>query len=266
MKKPLIIAHRGASKLAPENTLAAFQKANEIGADGIEFDVRLSKDGVPVVVHDFDLKRICRRDGRVSDFTVAELQTLDAGTWFNLRNPHKTDEKFSREKIPTLAQSLDLLQDYSGLLYIELKCDDRDVTPLVANVCSAIDGPDTLPRVRLCSFRLDAIALAKTILPELKTAALFQPTIKTILRGKARLIEAAKICGADELSLHYSLASQKMIERAKRNEFPVTIWTVDNSAWIKRAADLEIDAIITNDPERWRNAHKNAGKITCEIT
>ena len=248
--KPLIIAHRGASALAPENTLAAFQKAITDGAEGIEFDVQLARDGVPVVFHDFDIKRICGREAQVSDLTAAELQNLNAGTWFNLRNPNKADKKFSAEIIPSLAQLLDFLKGYKGLLYVEMKCSGAEISALVEAVCGVIAESNFLPQIKLCSFNLRAIARAKKILPKVKTAALFQPKIKTILRGKSRLLEKAETYFADELSLHYSLATQRMIKQAKEKGFPITIWTADRAAWVKRAIDLEIDAIITNDPAR----------------
>jgi len=248
--KPLIIAHRGASALAPENTLAAFQKAIEDGAEGIEFDVRLARDGVPVVFHDPGLKRICRREGRVSNLTAAELAKLDAGTWFNHRNPSKAREKFSAEIVPTFAQLLDFLKNYKGLLYVELKFSEPEIAPLVESVCQIIAKSAFLPQIKLCSFKLRAIALAKKVLPEIKTAALFQPKINTILRGRSHLLERARSCAANEVSLHYSMASKKMIAQAKNENFPVTIWTADRRAWVKRAADLGIDAIITNDPAR----------------
>src|SRR3712207_531627 len=101
-QSPLIIAHRGASALAPENTLAAFQRAIEDGPEGLEFDVRMAKDGVPVVFHDSTLKRMARREGRTSSITTAELQSLDLGEWFNGRNAARADEKFAGETVPTL--------------------------------------------------------------------------------------------------------------------------------------------------------------------
>ena len=118
-RKPLIIAHRGASALAPENTLAAFQKAIDDGADGIELDVRIVKDGVPVVFHDSTLARMVGRENTVSSFTAEELQTFDVGSWFNRKNPNRANEKFAAETIPTFAQLLDFLKDYKGLLYVE---------------------------------------------------------------------------------------------------------------------------------------------------
>ena len=132
---PLIIAHRGASALAPENTLAAFRKAIEDGAEGIEFDVRLSKDGTAVVFHDADLKRIAGRDEKIIDLSFEELQKIDIGSWFNRVFPRLENEQFSNETIPTLQDVLDLLKDFRGLIYIELKCKEREVEPLAEAVC-----------------------------------------------------------------------------------------------------------------------------------
>jgi glycerophosphoryl diester phosphodiesterase len=247
---PLIIAHRGASALAPENTLAAFQKAIDDGAEGIEFDVQLAKNGVPVVFHDYDLKRTGRREGNVSDFTSEELQNLDVGTWFNLKNPHKTDEKFSAETVPTFSGLLDFLKDYKGLLYVEMKFAGNEISALVEAVCNIICESEFLPQVKLKSFNLEAIELAKNLFPEIRTVALFEPKIQTLLRGKLRLIEKAEAYRANELSLHYSLATQKMMAKARAKNFPVTIWTADNPAWVKRAINLGLDAIITNNPAR----------------
>lgn len=248
--KPLIIAHRGASALAPENTLAAFQKAIEDGAEGIEFDVRLAADGVPVVFHDYDLKRIGRRAGNILGFTSAELQNLDVGTWFNLKNPHRANERFSAETVPTFARLLDFLNNYKGLLYVELKCSKNEIPALVEAVCKIIGESEFLPQVKLKSFNLEAVKQAKTLFPVIRTVALFEPKFQTLLRGKLHLTEKAEAHFADELSLHYSLATQKMMAKAKAKNFPVTIWTADNPAWVKRAMDLGIDAIITNNPAR----------------
>lgn len=248
MKKPLIIAHRGASALAPENTPAAFEKAISDGAEGIEFDIQLAKDGVPVVFHDYDLKRLGRREGNLSDFTSEELQNLDVGTWFNLKNPHRANEKFPAETVPTFSGLLDFLKDYKGLLYVEMKFAGNDTSALVEAVCNIIVKSEFLPQVKLKSFNLEAIRQAKKLFPEIRTVALFEPKLNTILRGKLHLIEKAEAFRADELSLHYSLATQKMIAAAKN--FPVTIWTADNPAWVKRAINLGLDAIITNNPAR----------------
>jgi glycerophosphoryl diester phosphodiesterase len=250
MNKPLIIAHRGASALAPENTLAAFQKAIEDGAEGIEFDVQLAKDNVPVVFHDFNLRRIAGIDDLVSNFTSAELQKLDVGSWFNAKNPHRANEKFSGEKIPTLEQLFDFLHDYEGLLYVELKFNKANVKLLVKSVCEIIRKSGFLQQIKLKSFNLETVKDAKNLFPQITTVALFEPTVRTIFSKQSQIIAKAEAHFADELSLHYSLATRKMMERAKEKSFPVTVWTVDNPAWVKRAINLGLHAVISNNPAR----------------
>jgi glycerophosphoryl diester phosphodiesterase len=250
MTKPLIIAHRGASALAPENTRAAFRLAVEGGAEGIEFDVQAARDGVPVVIHDFDLKRLAGRAGRVSDHASAELRNFDVGSWFNLKNPRRADERFAAERIPTFVELLDFLADFKGLLYVELKCAASDFAPLVETVCQTIRASEFLPQIRLKSFNLEAIRHAKRIFPEIRTVALFEPKIGALVRGKAHLVETAETAAADELSLHYSLATPKMMRLAAAKNFPVAIWTVDNPMWIGRARNLGVEAVITNHPAR----------------
>ena len=247
---PLIIAHRGSSALAPENTMAAFHKAIEDRADGLEFDVRLAKDGVPVVFHDATLRRIARKNISVISLRAEELQKLDVGSWFNIKNPRKANLKFSAETIPTLAYLLDVLGDYKGLIYIELKCKADELTTLVRAVIKVVQSSKLFPNIIIKSFKLEAIALTNKLLPEVRTAALFAPKILTILRKQTQLIEKARECKADEISLHFSLATQKIVEKAREFGMPTIIWTADHPVWVKRSCDIGIRAIITNNPAR----------------
>jgi len=249
-QKPLIIAHRGASELAPENTFAAFQKAIEDGADGIEFDVRLTRDLVPVVYHDAKLKRLGRCKGHVSNFMSSELQTLDVGSWFNEKNPGKSNGKFSLETVPTLERLLEFLGGYKGLLYVEMKCREDGTDALPEAVCRTIRQSDLLPQIIVKSFNLEAVRRIRRLLPEVRTAALFAPKILDVLQKKKRLLKKAQECEADEISIHFSLATEKFIRRAEKKNLPVTIWTADSPSWVKRAVNLGINAIITNNPAR----------------
>jgi glycerophosphoryl diester phosphodiesterase len=248
--KPLIIAHRGASALAPENTLAAFRKAIEDGADGIEFDVRIAKDGVPVVFHDSTLRRMVKKEGRTSHFTSEELQTLDVGAWFNGKNPLRADGKFLGETVPTLENLFAFLKGYQGRLYLEMKGSLAEIYALAEVVAKSIRQTDFLPQIIVKSFKLEAIEKVKTLLPEVYTAALFAPKILTILRKQSRLIERAKDCNANELSLHYSLATEKLVRKARTEGMPTAIWTADHPIWVRRALEIGIHAIITNNPAR----------------
>lgn len=247
---PLIIAHRGASAVAPENTLAAFQKAIEAGAEGIEFDVRISKNGVPVVFHDSTLKRMTRREGRTSNFTAEELAGLDVGTWFNAKFPAKASEKFSGESVPSLTKLFSFLKGYRGRLYLEMKGSPSETSALAEAIVKIIRESVFLPQIVVKSFKLEAVEKIKTLLPEVATAALFAPKILTVLRKQNRVIEQARAFLADELSLHYSLATEKLVRKAKNEGFPTTIWTADHPMWVRRASEIGIHAIITNNPAR----------------
>lgn len=248
--RPLIVAHRGASASAPENTFAAFRRAIDDGADGIEFDVRLATDGVPVVFHDSTLHRLAKIENRVGNLTAEELSKIDVGSWFNRAFPRKADEKFPAETIPTLANLLEFLSDYQGLIYVELKGGDSVIPALAGAVCALIRQTNLLPNIIVKSFKLEAVKIAKEILPEVRTAALFEPQVLTILRKKKHILDEARKCHADEISLHYSLATKRFVRRARENNFSTVIWTVNNPVWVKRAIDYGIGAIITNNPAK----------------
>jgi glycerophosphoryl diester phosphodiesterase len=247
---PRIIAHRGDSAHAPENTLAAIRTAIETGADGVEFDLRLAKDGVPVVIHDANLKRTSGVSAKVTDLTSAQLAEMDVGSWFNARHPKRADLAFEGEAVPTLASALDLLSGFDGRVYIELKCGRASVVPFVDSVVGLLRGSPLTPRVIVKSFRLAALREAQQRLPELETAALFEPSILNILRRPRYIIEMARDAGAQQLSLHRALVTPRLAELARRANMLVTVWTVDNPKWLKRCEQLGIAALITNDPAR----------------
>jgi glycerophosphoryl diester phosphodiesterase len=250
-RRPLIIAHRGASARAPENTLAAFALAIDAGADGVEFDVRLSKDGVPVVIHDATLARTAGIEGRVADLTAEQLARLDAGSWFNGARPGHARPEFASEGVPSLQAALGLLQNITGPIYIELKCErEREISPLVDAVCSEISDSPLLERIIVKSFRLGAIPRARAVLPGVRTAALFAPQVMRLLRKEKYLINIAEELGADHLSVHKSLASRKFVRKATRREMPVTVWTVNTTRWIPRATKRGFYAVITDDPSK----------------
>ena len=248
MKNPLIIAHRGASALAPENTLAAFRRAIADGAEGVEFDVRLSKDGAVVVFHDATLQRLSDKKNLVSSLTREELQHIDVGSWFARRKASHSGDDFSAERIPTLGETLELLKDFEGLIYIELKCRASEVEQLAKAVCEIINDSPLLPQMIVKSFQLEAIPNIQKYCQKVKTAALFAPKIMTILRKEKRLVNIASDIGADMISVHFSLATRKLMKKAGKKDLPVTIWTADNPRWVKRAFDLGLFAVITNNP------------------
>ena len=254
---PLIIGHRGASAVAPENTMAAFRKAIEAGADGIEFDVRLANDGVPVIIHDETLRRTAGRSERIADLRSTDLQTTDVGSWFARVRGFATEE-FERETVPTLQQLLDEFSDREALLYLELKCSRTETQEIALAVCRMLPNDRLREQVIIECFDLSAIAEVKRLAPDIKTAALFEPKIgdpASLLPGKT-LIERAKDAGADQIALHHRLAQRKTIEQACDAGIKVVVWTVDDPSWLARSREYRIDCLITNDPARMLR-HRN---------
>jgi glycerophosphoryl diester phosphodiesterase len=249
-RMPLIIGHRGASAHAPENTIAAFRMALDAGADGVEFDVQLAKDGVPVVIHDADLVRTGFANKKIVELTSKELGQVDVGSWFNSKFPKRAAEEFSRETVPTLASVLNLVKGFSGLVYIELKCDDDDFVQLARAVCEVIRDSPLLPQMIVKSFKLAAIPEVRCRLPQVQTAALFAPEIMHFLRRRKHIIAMAREFGADQISLHHSLATGKLVNLAAQAAMPVTVWTADDPKWLHRCRKLGIGALITNDPAK----------------
>jgi glycerophosphoryl diester phosphodiesterase len=245
---PLVIAHRGDSRHAPENTRAAIKLAIDAGADGVEIDLRLTADGVPVVIHDADVARTAGVRKKVADMDSAELGRIDVGSWFNARFPRRSSPSFAVETVPLLGGVLMLLATFEGLLYLELKCDSQSRQALAAAVCESIRHSPLLARIIVKSFDLDAIRQVKQVLPTVQTAALFGPDVRHLFKRRRHLIELAREHGADQLSIHRSLITRGLMNAANAADMPVTVWTVDDPRWLLRAQKLGIKALITNDP------------------
>ena len=215
MRDPLIIGHRGAAAVAPENTLTSFRSAILAGADGIEFDVRLSGDGVPVIIHDDTLTRTHGLRKRAADLTGHELDELG---------------------VPSLRKLFELMSSNELLLCLEIKGSSAQ---LAEQCCALVREFSFEERTIVECFDLNVLKLV-----DLKTAALFEPRIYT----DQRLIDRTLEVGASVLALHHRLAKPPLVEKAKLAGLRVVVWTVDDPAWIARAQAMGIEALITNDP------------------
>jgi glycerophosphoryl diester phosphodiesterase len=215
--QPLIIAHRGASAVAPENTIAAFEAAIAAGADGIEFDVRLASDGVPVVIHDDTLFRTHGVRRRVADMPCDELNEFD---------------------VPSLARLFELFESNNLILYLEMK--DKQIR-VAEECCRLVEQYRLKDRVIFECFNHSALKTVKHIDSNLRTAALFQPPASFIVK-RALGIEA------NEIALHHRLSNKRVVEKARLANLNVVTWTVDDPVWIRHARTMNIHALITNDP------------------
>ena len=221
MREPLIIGHRGAPLIALENTLPAFEAAIAAGADGIEFDVQLSSDGVPVIIHDDTLTRTHRVRKRVAQLTVAELRSLG---------------------VPSLREFFELMAGNSLQIYLELKSREAELPQLCSQMVREFGFEE---RVIVECFDLDVLRPIK-----LRTAALFEPRIY----ADRFIVERTLEVGAPVLALHHRLAKPPLVAKAKAAGLTIVVWTVDDPAWMQRARSMSIEALITNDPARMLKA------------
>jgi len=240
--------------VAPENTLAAFAQAIADGADGIEFDVQLAKDGVPVVIHDANLRRTAKRRDTIKTLTSAELASIDVGSSFNRKYPHRAKAAYANEHVPTLEQVLGVVASKARsdfVCYVELKVDQRDTAyeDLVETVLSSIDAHKLSHNTTIVSFNLAALAYTKFRKPSIRTGALFEPIALTPKR-KRTIIERATGCGATEILLHRLMARRGMVELALKSGLTPAVWTVDDPRWVRRAKRLGIHSLITNSPAK----------------
>lgn len=235
--KPLILAHRGASAYAPENTLSAFNLAFELGADGIELDVSLTSDGIPVVIHDDTVDRTTNGQGAVNQMTLAQLAQLDASNQM---------EKYRGEKIPTLEEVLRAVGK-RGLINIEIKSTGLNTDGVEGAVLAAIENTGA-PRVIVSSF--NPLALRRMLLldPRLPRGLLYAPRLPIFLR-RAWLRPFVRPAA---LHPHFSMVTREFMTWAHARGYQVNTWTVDEPDVARRLIEWGVDGIITNKPDVMR--------------
>ena len=193
--------------------MAAFREAIAVGADGIEFDVRLTRDGVPVVIHDSTLHRTAGLPQRIADLTRSELKSVDVGSWF-ARRTNLPPGSFANETVPSLRELFTLFQSNNLTLCLEMKCDSTAEYAPLAEACRRLIEESRLKdRVIVECFKLPALAIIKQLDGEIKTAALFEPSFSTpsVLWDQSVVSQATTV-GASYLALHYRLARQRLVE------------------------------------------------------
>jgi glycerophosphoryl diester phosphodiesterase len=227
----LNIAHRGASGSCPENTITAFRAAIEAGADMCELDVRLTRDGAVVVIHDDTVDRTTDGTGAIAAMTLAEIKRLDAGAKF--------DKRYMRETVPTLDEVFELVNGRCSL-NIELKSDG-----LEAKVSELVRSRDAFRWTLVSSFDWAALARIRHIAPELRVGLLAS-------RWPARLVGAATEMKADAINPSFDIITEDLCIAAHSRELNVYAWTVDEPAAMRRLIAAGVDGIMTNRPERLR--------------
>ncbi|MDI3421364.1 glycerophosphodiester phosphodiesterase [Streptomyces luteolus] len=253
---PLVVAHRGASAYAPENTLAAIDKARDMGFRWVENDVQRTKDGELVVMHDDNLKRTTnveevfpdRAPWKVADFTSAEIAKLDAGSWF--------DAKYKGERVPTLEQYMNRVERNNQKLVLEVKKPElypgiEQDTLRVLEKTGWLDRGHVSSKLVWQSFNADSMRKVHALRPDIKKGFLGTPSV-------AELPEYATF--VDQINARHTTISRSYVAAIHAMRGPhgkpleIYTWTVDEAADARRAAGYGVDGIITNRPDVVRSA------------
>ncbi len=236
--KPLIIAHRGASNIYPENTLKAFQKAIDLNADYIEFDVRRTKDREIVIIHDKSTIRTTHKVGWINRMTLREIKELDTG---------------EGEKIPTLHE---LIETTNGKINYMCEIKSKGIAKQVVKIFKDLKINDTTIFI---SFKHKELLKIKDEFPDLKLGAIVPKGFGWITNwsSKKKIIKSAKENRFYSINPFYRLVNKRFVKLAHKNELKVFPWTVNSIKKMKKLIELGVDGILTNNILRFKEVLKN---------
>ena len=233
MRKPWVIAHRGASGHAPENTLAAYERAVQLGAGFIETDLHLTRDARFVAIHDATLERTTNGRGNVHDFTLAELRELDAGMWF--------DREFMGQRIPTLEEVLKFGKDHDVIFYLEVKYDAA--WGMHHSLVAELHKSESTARSIVISFDQSTLTALRQVDSTMMMGLLVdQPQVD--------FAKVATELGVRQLCPKADLVTPKLVVEAHRVDLQVATWTVDDAETMRAVAAAGVDGIMSNFPDR----------------
>jgi len=237
----MIVAHRGASRHAPENTIPAFLLAWESGADAIEGDFRLTKDGAIVCIHDKTTARVAGRDLVVRDTDLATLRRLDVGTWFG--------KAWTGTTIPVIAEVFHTIPP-GKKLYCEIKCGTEIIPPLLEEIEQS--GLETM-QVVVISFKKAVIRALKSAAPQYRAFWLSDfkgDTSGGVVPSLSAIVDTLAWTGADGLSSSYRLIDESTIAAIRAEGYEYHVWTIDDVVRARTFMQWGAQSITTNDPGR----------------
>jgi glycerophosphoryl diester phosphodiesterase len=236
MRAPWIIGHRGASGHAPENTLAAFERAVELGAGFIETDLHLTRDAHFVAIHDRTLERTTNGRGAVRDFTLAQLRDLEAGLWY--------DRKYMGERIPTIEEILSFARNHDIVVYLELKYEAA--WGMHHALVGALRNPEDAARTVVISFDPGTLADLRKLDATIMTGVLVE-------EAHADLVKASVDAGARQLCPRSTLVTSALVDEAHRSDLHIATWTVNDPEEMRAVIAAGVDGVMTDFPDRLRS-------------
>lgn len=251
----LKVAHRGGAGLAPENTLAAFRAALEQGADALELDVHLSRDGELVVIHDAAVARTTNAPGEVGELTLAELRLLDASARY-------FGPPVDRQVIPTLQEVVDLARGRVSLqIEIKMRSDGSPYPDIESRVVETVRRNDLVDDTVILSLDFSTLKSVRLLEPRLKTCALISKGYLQQVgrRGPAAVAEEMSALGVDSVGVEKTWLSQPLYRELRSRGLGVGVWTVNNAEEMRRFASMGVDFVTSDRPDLLRQALADSG-------
>lgn len=239
-KNPVVFAHRGACALAPENTISSFELAVAHGADAVELDAKLSKDGQVMVIHDPTLERTTNGKGKVNEFTLKELKKFDAGSKFSVG--------FSGERIPTLEEVFEHVGK-KLLVNVELTNYKSPQDDLIPRVVELVKKHNMQQRVLFSSFLPKNLINIRVLIPEAAVAQLSLPG----LPGMVTRSNCMRHVSPAIIHPYLTDVSARYVRKEHSKGRRVHVWTVNHEIDLRRMLELNVDGIFTDDPQKARN-------------
>jgi glycerophosphoryl diester phosphodiesterase len=244
---PRIIGHRGAKAVTPENTLTAIRRSNDDGGTWVEFDVKLTKDNVPILMHDAMLDRTTSGKGPVAEHTLAQIKDLDAGTWFG--------KSFAGERVPTLVEALTLMDELGMGFNLEIKpCPGREAETAKIALETVLKHwtKKKAPVPVISSFKLASLAMAQKVAPDLPRGFLTEKLLPDWRRSADSVGCRAIHPGTRELT-------QDQVREVKAAGYPLLVWTVNDGGRARELVSWGVDSLITDAPAAITTALGGAG-------
>ncbi|MBQ7548731.1 MAG: hypothetical protein IJT03_03400 [Clostridia bacterium] len=236
-----IISHRGANRIAPQNTMDAFKTSIKFQVDGIETDIHMTKDGVPVICHNYTVNKTSNGKGDISALTLEELRALDFGSYFH---PSCRDTK-----IPTLDEFLELVKKSNlRIMNIEIKSPRDHDYSIVEKVVEAVKQHGLFDILLISSFDPDVLIIAKEEDEGCKTGLLYSPNRRISFEIQKDFVAFARKIGADALHPHKIYVDRDYVLKAHEAGIQVNPWTVNRAKEIVKLAELGVDGLITDVP------------------
>ncbi|HCU73395.1 MAG: hypothetical protein CL790_00600 [Chloroflexi bacterium] len=240
IRRPIVVGHRGAPRIAPENTLSSFEAALRLGVDGIELDVRLSKDEVPVVMHDRSLIRTTLEQGMVDELSAADLERVVIRGDGEKAHPNA--------RLPTLRTTIDELQNRTSL-YVEMKagpgCDAKTIGRLTATEFSQGNSDQPQQLMSFSPAALDSYSCHRSS----STVLLLSHTDATSTRAREQALASARACGASTIGLVDTSVTASFVAYAHRWGIAVLTWPNADLPMARHSLIAGVDILVTDDPE-----------------